>query len=155
MNPNDLKISSDGRLFVACSNDNTIHVIDIRSLQILERLSTTLTPLAPEGSTPDALLIDPRRQVLYVANADNNSIAVIRIANREHSSVRGFIPTGWYPSALTLADHGDTLFIGNSKGEEGHPDRKGPGSPLASRWDGDETVKTLQKSDIERLSLNE
>ena len=153
MNPNDMKISADGRLFVACSNDNTIHVIDTKSLQILERISTTLTPLAPEGSTPDALLIDDKRKLLYVANADNNSIAVIRISNREHSSVRGFIPTGWYPSALTLADHGDTLYIGNSKGEEGHPDRKGPGSPLASKWNGDETVKTIQKSSIETLSL--
>src|SRR6266702_1570296 len=153
MNPNDMKISADGRLFIACSNDNTIHVIDTKSLQILERLSTTLTPLAPEGSTPDALLIDNKRQLLYVANADNNSIAVIRISNREHSSVRGFIPTGWYPSALTLADNGDTLYIGNSKGEEGHPDLKGPGSPLASKWNGDETVKTIQKSSIERLSL--
>jgi YVTN family beta-propeller protein len=153
MNPNDMKISADGRLFIACSNDNTIHVIDTKSLQILERLSTTLTPLAPEGSTPDALLIDNKRQLLYVANADNNSIAVIRISNREHSSVRGFIPTGWYPSALTLADNGDTLYIGNSKGEEGHPDLKGPGSPLASKWNGDETIKTIQKSSIERLSL--
>jgi YVTN family beta-propeller protein len=153
MNPNDMKISDDGRLFIACSNDNTIHVIDTKSLQILERLSTTLTPLAPEGSTPDALLIDNKRKLLYVANADNNSIAVIRISNREHSSVRGFIPTGWYPSAMTLADRGDTLYIGNSKGEEGHPDRKGPGSPLASKWNGDETVKTIQKSTIETLSL--
>src|SRR3984885_3121326 len=153
MNPNDMKISADGRLFVACSNDNTIHVIDTKSLQILERISTTLTPLAPEGSTPDALLIDDKRKLLYVANADNNSIAVIRISNREHSSVRGFIPTGWYPSALTLADQGDTLYIGNSKGEEGHPDLKGPGSPLASKWNGDETVKTVQKSSIETLSL--
>lgn len=117
MNPNDMKLSRDGRLFVACSNDNTIHVIDTKSLQLLERLSTTLTPLAPEGSTPDSLLIDDRRQILFAANADNNSIAVIRISNREHSSVRGFIPTGWYPSAMTLADHGNTLYIGNSKGK--------------------------------------
>jgi len=153
MNPNDMKISADGRLFVACSNDNTVHVIDTKTLQILERISTTLTPLAPEGSTPDALLIDSKRQLLYVANADNNSIAVIRISNRDHSSVRGFIPTGWYPSALTLADHGDTLYIGNSKGEEGHPDRKGPTSPLASRYNGDETIKTIQKSSLESLSL--
>jgi YVTN family beta-propeller protein len=153
MNPNDMALSSDGRLFIACSNDNTIHVIDTKSLQILERLSTTLTPLAPEGSTPDSLLIDNKRQLLFAANADNNSIAVIRIANREHSSVRGFIPTGWYPSSMTLADHGNTLYIGNSKGEEGHPDRKGPGSPLASKWNGDETVKTVQKSSIEVLPL--
>jgi YVTN family beta-propeller protein len=153
INPNDMKLSADGRLFVACSNDNTIHVIDTASLQVVEHLSTTLTPLAPEGSTPDALIIDNPRKLLYVANADNNSIAVIRIADRTHSKVIGFIPTGWYPSALVLADHNQTLYIGNAKGEEGHPDRKGPGSPLASKWFGDETIKTLQKSSIEVLPL--
>jgi hypothetical protein len=46
-----------------------------------------------------------------------------------------------------------TRFIGNSKGEEGHPDLKGVGSPLASKWYGDETVKTLQKSSIEVLPV--
>jgi YVTN family beta-propeller protein len=153
MNPNDMKLSTDGRLFVACSNDNTIHVIDTRSLQVIERLSTTLTPLAPEGSTPDALIIDNARKLLYVANADNNSIAVIRIANRAHSSVVGFIPTGWYPAALALTNQGRTLYIGNAKGEEGHVDLKGPGSPLASKFSGDETVKTLQKSSIEVLPV--
>lgn len=153
INPNDMKLSSDGRLFVACSNDNTVHVIDTRTLQVIERLSTTLTPFAPEGSTPDALTIDNQRKLLYIANADNNSIAVVHIENRAHSTVIGFIPTGWYPSALALADHDHTLYIGNGKGEEGHPDLKGPGSPLASKWYGDETVKTLQKSSIEVLPV--
>jgi YVTN family beta-propeller protein len=153
INPNDMKLSSDGRLFVACSNDNTVHVIDTRKLEVIERLSTTLTPLAPEGSTPDAVEIDNVRKLVYVANADNNSITVIRIANRAHSAVVGFIPTGWYPSALALAHGGSQLYIGNAKGESGHPDRKGPGSPLASTWNGDETVKTVQKSSVEVLDV--
>jgi YVTN family beta-propeller protein len=153
INPNDMKLSDDGRLFVACSNDNTVHVIDIHTLRVIEHLSTTLTPLAPEGSTPDALIIDNTRKLLYVANADNNSIAVIHIANRAHSAVVGFIPSGWYPSALVLVDHGRTLYIGNAKGEEGHPDLKGPYSPLASKLYGDESVKTLQKSSIDVLPV--
>jgi YVTN family beta-propeller protein len=153
MNPNDMKLSADGRLFVVCSNDNTIHVIDTRTMQVIEKLSTTLTPLAPEGSTPDALIIDNLHKLVYVANADNNSITVVNIANHAHSSVVGFIPTGWYPAALVLTDHDRTLYIGNAKGEEGHPDPKGVGSPLASKWNGDETVKTLQKSSIEVLPV--
>jgi YVTN family beta-propeller protein len=131
INPNDMKLSSDGRLFVACSNDNTVYVIDTRTLQIIERLSTTLTPLAPEGATPDALAIDNVRKLLYVANADNNSVAVAQIGNRAHSIVVGFIPTGWYPSALALADHDNTLFIADGKGDGGHANPKGPHSPLA------------------------
>ena len=153
INPNDMKLSSDGRLFVACSNDNTVHVIDTRKMEVIERLSTTLSPLAPEGSTPDALEIDNVRKLIYVANADNDSITVIRIANRAHSAVVGFIPTGWYPSALALTHGGSQLYIGNSKGESGHPDRKGPTSPLASNWNGDETVKTVQKSSVELLDV--
>ncbi|QNI35373.1 bifunctional YncE family protein/alkaline phosphatase family protein [Edaphobacter albus] len=146
MNPNDMKISADGRLFVACSNDNTVYVIDTHKLQVLERLSTTLTPLAPEGSTPDALAIDNARKLLYIANADNNSITVAHIENRAHSTVVGFIPTGWYPSALLLTNQDRTLYIGNTKGEEGHPDPDGPHF-------GHESDKTLQKSSLEVLPV--
>ena len=160
MNPNDMKLSADGRLFVACSNDNTVYVIDTLALRVLEHLSTTLTPLAPEGSTPNALTIDGLRKLLYIANADNNSIAVADISNRKHSNVIGFIPTGWYPSALALADNGRTIYIGNAKGEEGHPDPKGPYSPLATKpyspeegRRANEGVHTLQTSSIEVLSL--
>ena len=146
MNPNDMKLSADGRLFVACSNDNTVYVIDAHKLEVIERLSTTLTPLAPEGSTPDALAIDDARKLLYVANADNNSITVAHIENRAHSTVVGFIPTGWYPSALLLTDRDHTLYIGNAKGEEGHPDPDGPHF-------GHESDKTLQKSSLEVLPV--
>ncbi|MBO9621486.1 MAG: hypothetical protein J7500_02115 [Sphingomonas sp.] len=157
MNPNDMKLSADGRLFVACSNDNSVHVIDTATLRVTERISTTQTPLAPEGSTPDALAVDDARKLLYIANADNNSLAVATIANRSHSAVIGFVPTGWYPSALTLADKGRTLFIGTAKGEQAWPDPTGPHSPLAGQsGDPDEprvSIKTLQTGSIETLPL--
>ena len=153
-NPNDMKMSADGRLFVACSNDNTVYVIDTKKGRVIERVSTTLYPQAPEGSTPDALEIDPVRKLLFVANADNNSLAVVRMSNPQHSDVLGFIPTGWYPSALLLADSPRHLYIANSKGESGHSDTRGPGSPLATTWEGDESVKTLQKGSIELLHLD-
>jgi YVTN family beta-propeller protein len=153
-NPNDMKLSNDGRLFVACSNDNTVHVIDTKTLRTTEVISTTITPQAPEGSTPDALAIDQTRRLLYVANADNNDVAVINIADTRHSDVLGFIPTGWYPSALALSKDARELFIGTSKGESGHADIKGPTSPLASKFGGDETVKTLQKGSIEFVNVS-
>jgi YVTN family beta-propeller protein len=152
-NPNDMKLSNDGRLFVACSNDNTIHVIDTKTRRKIEVLSTTITQQSPEGSTPDALVIDQARHLLYVANADNNDIAVVNIADSKHSEVLGFIPTGWYPSALALSRDGNELFIGTSKGEAAHADLKGPTSQLASKFNGDETVKTLQKGSIEFVNV--
>ncbi|MES2392759.1 MAG: bifunctional YncE family protein/alkaline phosphatase family protein [Acidobacteriota bacterium] len=145
-NPNAMAQSADGRVFVACSNDNTVWVIDAKKMEVMERLSTTQTPLAPEGSTPDALAVDDARKLLYIANADNNSIAVAHIENRMHSTVVGFIPSGWYPSALLLTEHNTKLFIGNGKGEEGHPDPNGPHF-------GKDSDKTLQVSSLEVLPV--
>ncbi len=152
INPNDMRLSEDGRLFVACSNDNTVHVIDTATLTIIEKLSTTLTPQAPEGSTPDALAIDEERKLLYIANADNNSVAVASIADHAHSTVMGFIPVGWYPSSLALVDRGRTLFIGTGKGEQGHADPDGPHSPLAGRKN-EVSIKTIQTGSVEALSV--
>ncbi len=150
-NPNDMVISPDGRLFVACSNDNTVHVIDTRTLRVIERLSTTLSPLAPEGSTPNALAIDPVKKLLFVANADNNAVAVMDIASRAHTAVAGFIPTGWYPSALAVT--GGKLYVGATKGEQAYPDLHGPESPLLSDGTPEATIKTLQTGSVSRIAL--
>ncbi|WP_372781051.1 alkaline phosphatase family protein [Phenylobacterium sp.] len=152
-NPNDMVLSADGRLFVACSNENTVYVIDTRTLEVLETISTALYPKAPEGSTPNSLAVDAKRHLLFVANADNNDVAVVDIHKRETSAVLGFIPAGWYPSALALGEAGQALYIGATKGEEGHPTLKGPTSPLVAKGQPNETIKTLQKSSVERLPL--
>ncbi|HEX4710451.1 bifunctional YncE family protein/alkaline phosphatase family protein [Phenylobacterium sp.] len=152
-NPNDMVLAPDGRLFVACSNENTVYVIDTRTLEVLETISTSLYPQAPEGSTPNSLALDRKRQLLFVANADNNDVAVVDVRARAHSAVLGFIPAGWYPSALTLGEGGQALYIGATKGEEGHPTLRGPTSPFASKYGGDESIKTLQKSIVERVAL--
>jgi YVTN family beta-propeller protein len=152
-NPNDMALSADGRLFVACSNENTVYVIDTRTMTVLETISTSLYPKAPLGSTPNSLALDAKRRLLFVANADNNDIAVVDIRDREHSDVAGFIPAGWYPSAITLGEAGQALYIGSSKGESGHPDLKGPTSPLRGKGGPDESIKTIQTSSIERLPL--
>ena len=150
-NPNDMALSRDGRLFVACASDNTVHVIDTRAMRVIERLSTTMSPLAPEGSKPNALAIDEARGVLFVANGDNNALAVIDIRNRARSEVMGFIPTGWYPSALSVA--GGMVYIGASKGEAAYPDPNGPHSPLNVAGGERGSVKSLQTGSVSRLAV--
>jgi YVTN family beta-propeller protein len=131
--PNDMALSGDGRLFVACAGDNTVYVIKTRSVEkadpamtaaapptesTREILCTSLYPESPEGSTPDAVAVSPDGKTLFVANADNNDVMVADIGGKEHpeSLVSGFIPTGWYPSALAVSPDGKTLFVGNGKG---------------------------------------
>jgi YVTN family beta-propeller protein len=112
--PNDLAFASDGRLFVACSGSNSVSVL--RGAEVIETIVTSLRPDAPVGSTPDALAIQPDARRLYVANADNNDVAVVDISRPGRSRVNGFIPTGWYPSALALSPDGKRLFVGVGKG---------------------------------------
>ena len=152
-NPNDMALSADGRLFVACSADNSVHVIDTKSLTVSERLSTTLHPFSPQGSTPNALTIDAARSRLYVANADNNNVAVIDIAKPGRSDVLGFIPTGWYPAALTIAEKGDALYVGAAKGQAASARLKSQNASLKDM--SGESIMPVIISTIERVSLKD
>ncbi len=129
-NPGAMQLAADGRLFVACANADAVYVIDTKTDIVVERISTTLSPQAPEGSTPNALALDSNRHLLYIANADNNDVAVVDVSRPGLSTVRGFIPTAWYPSAVALSPDGSTLYIGSGKGLGSSPDIFGLNSPL-------------------------
>lgn len=110
------------RLYVANSNDDSVSVIDTRTDKEIERISVRLSEGVPPGNSPEGLAL--RGDDLYVANAHSNSVAVVELSRKargeasseqeDRSIVRGFIPTGQYPSAIAVA--GQTLFIGNGKG---------------------------------------
>jgi YVTN family beta-propeller protein len=112
--PNEMVWSKDGRLFVADSGSNQVSVI--AGGAVIETIRTSLDPKAPVGSTPDALVLAPDGRRLYVANADNNNVAVIDVSARRESRILGFIPTGWYPTALAIAPNGAQVFVGTGKG---------------------------------------
>ena len=112
--PNEMLWDREGRLYVANSGSNSVSVI--AGLKVTETIKTSLDPKALVGSTPDALALSPDGKRLYVANADNNDVAVIDITEKGESKMLGFIPTGWYPTALALSPDGRKLFIGTGKG---------------------------------------
>jgi YVTN family beta-propeller protein len=132
------------RLYVANSNADSVSVIDTGSDREIERINVRLAESAPIGSSPEGLALGADGGTLYVANAHSNSVAVVAlsanargvtegggeqeskrdVASREgagkladdarRSIVRGFIPTGYYPSAVAVAN--GSLFVGNGKG---------------------------------------
>jgi YVTN family beta-propeller protein len=108
-------MASDGsRLFVTNSGENSVSVIDLSTLTVEEKIDVALLPNSPIGSTPNALAFGPGDTTLYVALADNNALAVVDIGTKRASSVKGFIPTGWYPTAIVCAD--SVLIVANGKG---------------------------------------
>ena len=112
--PNEMTWDRAGRLFVANSGSNSVSVIE--NGKVTETIKTSLDPKALVGSTPDAVVISHDGKRMYVANADNNDVAVINIAEKGDSKTLGFIPTGWYPTALAISPDDRKLFVGTAKG---------------------------------------
>ncbi|MBX7246821.1 MAG: bifunctional YncE family protein/alkaline phosphatase family protein [Candidatus Sumerlaeaceae bacterium] len=133
--PNDMVISADGkRLFVACANSNQVDVIDTVARRVTERLTISLYPNMPAGSTPNGLALSPDGQTLLVANADNNNLAVFDVSKPGNSVSRGFIPTGWYPTAVAFGPK-NTIVVANGKGNGSKPNPDGP-NPGRDRGEG-------------------
>ena len=79
--PNAMVLSKDGsRLFVACANTNAVWVVDLATSESAkEQISVALYPNAPVGTTPNSLALSPDGTTLLVANADNNTVAVVDV----------------------------------------------------------------------------
>lgn len=154
-NPGAMVLARDGRLFVCCANENLVVVVDTAQLKSVESIATSMYENAPEGTTPNALALDPEQATLYVANADNNNVCVIDVKEKGENTVLGFIPSGWYPSAIGVDPRNRVLFIGNAKGNASYSDIYGPGSPLPPGKEGRGTVKSLMKGSISIVDIQE
>jgi hypothetical protein len=150
--PNAIAEADDGRVLVACANDNTVAVVDIARRRVIERLVTTFVPGSPPGSTPNAIALIQQngRCGALVANANNNAVAVATLAARGfeadaagarddddeaveremQSSVSGFIPSGWYPTDVHYLQKSDRILVLSAKGLQSHANPAGPLSPL-------------------------
>lgn len=121
------------RLYVVNSNADSVSMIDTRYDREVERIDVKLSEETKVGGSPEGLALNADGTILYVANAHSNSVAVVVLSQTsldnsgsadrpaylkrkpdDRSKVRGFIPTGQYPSAVAVADR--TIFIGNGKG---------------------------------------
>lgn len=123
--PNELIQNKSGRyLFVANANDNSVSVIDTRSNKVIEVISTSLYPTRLTGSTTNGLALSEDEKTLFVANADNNCLAVFNVSTPGKSSSKGFIPTGWYPTNVRVA--GKKIFVSNGKGFTSLANPNGP-----------------------------
>ena len=80
------------------------------------RCACRMFPDAPPGSTPNAVSVSPDGRRLLVANADNNTVAVVDISDPARSEVQGFIPTGWYPTGAMFSRDGSRIFVLSGKG---------------------------------------
>ncbi|MGI4806148.1 MAG: bifunctional YncE family protein/alkaline phosphatase family protein, partial [Janthinobacterium lividum] len=123
--PNEIIRSKNSMyLFVANANDNSVSVINTKTNKVIETISAALYPDALTGSTTNGLALSADEKTLYIANADNNCLAVFDVSKPGKSFSKGFIPTGWYPTNVKVL--GNTILVANGKGFSSLPNPNGP-----------------------------
>ncbi len=103
-----------GNQAIVCNtNEDTISFVNLENRQVT---NFDVKPDAdlPFGSMPSAVVMSPDQQLMFVALAGNNAIAVIDVADSSKPKTMGLVPAAWYPASLACsATH---LFVGNIKG---------------------------------------
>ncbi|HEX5271975.1 MAG TPA: SMP-30/gluconolactonase/LRE family protein [Gemmataceae bacterium] len=125
--PTEMVLSPDGKtLFVACANSTKVTVLDAAKGTGLQTIACSLYPAVPKGNTPNSLCLTPDGKMLFVANADANNLAVFNVAAPGEAKPLGFIPVGWYPTAVRYNAADKRLYVANGKGDRSFANPQGP-----------------------------
>jgi YVTN family beta-propeller protein len=136
-------------LYVANGDSDQISVVDTTRDAVVRTIELAPYEGAQVGSNPDALALSGDGDTLYVANSGNNDVAVV--ATRS-GKVRGLIPTGWYPSSLSMVD--GRLLVTNAKGLGAGPN-DGPNhpNPYSTFTAPDQYVGSMMVGTLSRIGL--
>lgn len=149
------KANSDSLGLILVSNNRRLADLD------LSPIGVTLADGHPvHGAYPNALAVSPDNTRLYVAEAGLNSVAVVDTTNPTQPKLLGRIPTGWYPTGLTLSSDGRYLYIVNAKGIGEDINPATTGNPTATGLasfagvDSNYIFGTVQKIDLTATPLD-
>jgi len=128
--PTEMAMDPKGKaLYVSCSNSTVVTVLDPATGATIQTINAALYPQAPSGNTPSSLALTPDGEMLFVANADANNVAVFNVADPKVAKPLGFIPVGWYPTSVRFNKIDKTIYVSNGKGNlpKANPNGPGPG----------------------------
>ncbi|MFI5358267.1 MAG: alkaline phosphatase family protein, partial [Opitutales bacterium] len=106
--------------------------------RVMETLNAALFPHALPGAMPNSLALSADGTLLFVANANNNNVAVFEVSAPGHARSLGFIPVGWFPTSVRATPDGRTLVVANGKGVTSLANPRGP-------FPGDPRPRNLQE----------
>ncbi|MFI5104248.1 MAG: YncE family protein, partial [Terriglobales bacterium] len=131
--PGKLIVNRSGTLlFAAADNSDSVVIVDTAKDRVAAEIKTTAPAGAFanrsgfKGSNPNSLALAPGEKTLYVTNGGTNSVAVIALGkdkDLDDSRVIGLLPTGWYPTSVSVSGSGETLYVVNGKSNPG-PNRE-------------------------------
>ena len=128
--PAALALSPDQRtLYIALANRDMVAAVDVSAKggmrsEAKRFFDTKLPGQTYFGAVPDALAVSPDGRQLFVANASADAVAVYDLAAKAAKAAKtaarpvGFVPTGWYPTALAATGGPNAqLLIATAKGQ--------------------------------------
>jgi YVTN family beta-propeller protein len=103
-------------LYVACSNDDSIAVIDTTTDTVSRVISLARPGDNLKGSLPNSVTVAPGGGRLYVTLGGENAVAVVSVGTGQ---VLGRIPVGWLPTSVNVSADNTHLFVVNEKSTAG------------------------------------
>jgi YVTN family beta-propeller protein len=127
--PNKMTLNAaQSLLYVAEDQSDTVDVIDTTTSAIVQTipviasaLPESLTQPGYKGANPNSVALSADETQLYVTDGNLNCISVISLAGSNSGQVVGLIPTGWYPTSISLVNSGGQTYayVSNAKSPTG------------------------------------
>jgi YVTN family beta-propeller protein len=146
-----LAVTPNGRyVVVANAGSDTLSVIDTRTDTIIETICARQSPADLFGAQPNALAFDESGKHLFVCNATQNAVAVVKF-DPGQSALLGLIPVGWFPGAIVHDDKHRSIAVANIKGFTLGHTNKATGAPQYNslQWRG--SISLVPVPDARRL----
>jgi DNA-binding beta-propeller fold protein YncE len=103
------------KVFVSNANQDSITIINARTNRVEKTVVLRPAPSVEglRGVLPFGLALSPDEEVLYVACAGLNAVAML---DAKTGRVSSYLPTAWFPVRVAVSPDGNTLYVANAKG---------------------------------------
>ncbi|SEC06192.1 Lactonase, 7-bladed beta-propeller [Terriglobus roseus] len=139
--PAAMRLSADeSRLYIALANRDAVAAVGLNGarMKLMGTWDTRLPGQTLFGAIPSALAFSDDGKDLFVANSGSNAIAVLhtgdKLSLKTPATAAGFIPTEWFPTAVTV--HAGHLLVATGKGKSTGPNAApavAPRDPAAAK----------------------
>jgi YVTN family beta-propeller protein len=150
LHPAALALSNDGtRLYVACSDADSVDVVDTRTNRVSARIGVGLPQ--GRGASPNALAV-ARDGTVYVSLGAQDAIAEVR-----DDRVVARAPAGWYPTGVAV--DAKSVYVSDGRGEGSranagfNPERRNDPEYVASAMVG--SIREISRDAFDRQSTAE
>ena len=99
--PRDMQFNlAQDKLYVACGDDDSIDVIDLATLEVVDSI--------PTGPSPEVFTFSPDEKQIYVSNEEDSTMEIIDVASK---TVIARVPTGAEPEGVIKSIDGKSVFV--------------------------------------------